>query len=215
MKSRARAMTLLLLLVLAWGALVASPFRAFAELTRDLSYRLGTLVGLDFPFRVLWAYFAALLVLVGLLLLSRSRVRHYVAPFCALAAFAYNLVLSFFGGHGYAIALSTSIGLALALVLLLPKNQTPVMWLGDAYIMAIPAMVLFDALVIPGLDRIGVEAPVVRSWIELPTTSLVQLLQKSYGLDVLVWGLILAAVAALPTVFLTDGRQKGQGRQKG
>ena len=209
MNSRARAMTLLLSLVVAWGAIAASPFRAFAELVRDGGRKLAQLFGLNDSVAVLAAYFVALLVLTGLLLLSRSRVKHYVAPVCALAAFAYNLALSTFSSHSYTIALSTSIGLALALLFLLPKNPRPSMWLGDAFTMAIPAMVLFDAVLLPVVNRFAIVVPVVPNWIEWPTTTPVLLLDRYLGLDALLWGLILAAVTLLPTLLLTNGRPKG------
>ena len=41
MNSRPRALVLFLLLVLAWGSVLASPFRAFAELCRTGAFRIG------------------------------------------------------------------------------------------------------------------------------------------------------------------------------
>jgi hypothetical protein len=215
MNSRPRAFVLLLLLVLAWGSVLASPFRAFAELCRTGAFRIGAALGLDRPVAILVAYFVALLVLIGLLVLSRSKGKHFTAPFCALAALAYNLILSALGEQGFAVAFSTSISLALALLFMLPKSPRPAMWLGDAFTMAIPAMVLFDAVVMPAAQRLSIGLPHVKNWLDWGNSSLVSGvggaagLNGFLGLDLLLWSLILFVVFLIPTLFLTVGRPKG------
>ncbi len=209
MNSRARATTLFLILLVAWGSLLASPFRAFAEMCRDLARMVIHPPHADEPTSTILVYGFALVVLIAMLVLSRGKVQHFVAPFAALAALAYNLILSMVNGGGFTIALTTSIGLALALLFLLPKSQRPAMWLGDAFTMAIPAMVVFDAIVVPGAAALKIGLPHVKDWLDWPSSSLIHGLDGFLGLNVLLWGLIVLSVFLVPAFFLVSGRQKG------
>lgn len=209
MNSRPRALVLLLVLAALWGSLVASPFRAFAELCRFGPFTVASALGLATPLAALVAYVFALAVLIALLLASRSRAEHFVPALCALAAFGYNLIASILAGTGFTIAITTSIGLALAVAFILPKSPRPALWLGDAFTMSISAMVLFDAVILPLARKLSVTLPYVKTWFAYPTDSLVLKLDGLWGLDALLWGGIVALVFLVPTVFLTVGRPRG------
>lgn len=209
MNSRPRALVLLIVLSALWGSLVASPFRAFAELCRFGADALGRAFGLSAPVAALVAYVFVLAVLIALLLVSRSKADHYVAPLCALAAFGYQIVSAVLGGHAFTVAITTSVSLALALAFLLPKSRRPAMWLGDAFTMGLVAMVLYDAVVVPVAKKLDLTLPVVKDWFEVPTSSLVVGMDKLWRLDFLLWGGIVAFVFLIPTVFLTVNRPKG------
>lgn len=209
MNSRSRQILLILVLAAAWGTVLSSPFRAFADMVRDVGLRLFDAVGASSVLSVFLAYLLLLAVLVLLSVLVRGPRQRIVAAACALSAFAYHLAFCIRDGKLYDVAFSTAVGLAIALAFLLFRSKKPVLWLTDAYIAALPALAIHDAFLVPVFDRIGVRLTHLEPWFILPTTSAVMRLDGFAGLPAFVWGLGVAILVVGSSVILSSGRGRG------
>ncbi len=209
MKSQNRAWIMLLVILLAWQTLPASPFAYFAEM-------LGQWFGLASrqffsaaAWQAVFVYLLFILLLAGLLLAGRSKNRVYLAGVCSLATLLQHLVHCIKTGSIYAVSPAIAIGLALSLLFLLIRAKSPALWLTDAYLMALPAWLVRDAVLPPLLELAGLNNSALARYLQLPEKPLAGNLLPAGGLAALVFSLVLLLLALLPLIFLARGRQKG------
>lgn len=209
MKSHTRALIVFLIVFILFSTPFMGPFSYFSDLVARLA---SSVIGL-LPLTAAWAAVGQavfrVLVLTALLLIGRGRQSHYVAAICALVEMVHHLVLAVTTRSLYPVSLSIAIGLALALLFLLLPSHRPSLWLSDAFILAIPAGLIYDGVLGPLYDLFRLPARVFSPLFILPDQSLIDRLAGHLGLPVLAWSLLLAILALLPVALWARGRQKG------
>ncbi|NLO36120.1 MAG: hypothetical protein GX112_07190 [Clostridiaceae bacterium] len=209
MKSQNRAWIMLVLVFLLWQTLPGSPFAYFADMIRQWLGLLLSRPALPGPWQAVLVYVAFSLLLCTLLLLGRSRSRIYLAGICSLATLIHHLIDCIRTGRVYPVSLSIAIGLALALLFLLVKAKSPALWLSDAYTLALSVWIIRDGFLPPVIDRLDIRGSKLDLFLDLPAKPLIDLLDKTWHLPAVVWGLLPLALALLPVIFFSRGRQKG------
>lgn len=209
MKSHTRAWLMFAVLFCFWGTLPASPFKYFAEMIRELGGYLVIHRFMPAPWQAILLYCLIALILVTLLLISKSRNKLYIAGFCALAEMVFHIIYCIRTGKVYPVSLAIAIGLALALLFLLIKAKSPALWLSDAFILSLAVWLAYDGLIfaldqLPGLSLAGL-AP----FITVPETSLLTKLDGVLGIPLAAWAALPVLLGILPVIFFSRGRQKG------
>lgn len=208
MKSQSRAWLIFALLFILW-AVPYSPFSYFAEMIRELGGYLVIHPFMPTPWQAILIYILTGLLLITLLLLGRNRNRLYIAGVCALAEMVYHLIYCISTSKVYPVSLAIAIGLALALFFMLVKAKSPSLWLSDAFVMALPVWLIYDGFIYPASKLLSIEPGQLAPYFKIPASSLLEKLDGTLGLPMLVWALLPLLLAVLPLVFLTRNRQKG------
>jgi len=209
MKSHTRAWIIFIALFCTWGTLPASPFKYFAEMIRELGGYLVIHKFMPVPWQAILLYILIALILITLLLLSKSKNKLYIAGFCALAEMVFHIIYCIRTGKVYPVSLAIAIGLALALLFLLIKARSPALWLSDAFTLSLAVWLVYDGLVfaieqLPGISLAGL-AP----FIPVPEASLLTRLDGVLGIPLVAWSALPILLGILPLVFFARGRQKG------
>ena len=187
---------LFLAVVLLWGTIIAAPFRTFAEMARDMAAAAAGAAGLA-GFALAAAVHAAAIVLMAALLMAcRSRNSELVAGICALAATVWHMASRLGDRQFTPVSTAVTVGLAVILACLVFKARTASLWLGAAYAASLAAMVLYDAAILPAIERFGTAAERLPAWLDPGGKSLVAASSAPAGIPVWIAGLVLAVLAA-------------------
>ncbi len=209
MKSQNRAWIMFILVFLAWRTLPASPFTYFADmLSQWFGFAAGKLFA-AFVWQTLLVYLFFILLLTALLLAGRSKNRIYLAGVCSLASLLHHLVYCLRTGSIYPVSLAIALGLALALLFLLIRAKSPALWLTDAYIMALPAWLLRDAVLPPLLKWAGLAQGSLADLLALPAQPFSASLTDVKAVPPYIISLVFLILTLLPLIFWARGRQKG------
>jgi hypothetical protein len=209
MKSQNRAWIMFAVLFFSWSTLPASPFKYFADMIRQWFGVVATHTMIALPWQPVLLYFSISVLLVVLLLAGRGRSRLYIAGICSLATLVHHLIHCIRTGRVYAVSPAIAIGLALALLFLIIRVKSPALWLSDAYVIALSVWLIRDGFLPPVLDRLGLAKSQPALFLELPSDPLIMQLDQVWHLPVVVWAALPLAMAVLPLIFWSKGRQKG------
>lgn len=208
MKSHIRAWIITGILFFLWGTLPVSPFAYFAAMIRqwgDFLFQRGFLPA---AWQSILIYLLLTAVFIAFLLVGRSRSRIYIAGICALAGMAHHLIYCLRTDRLYAVSPAIAIGLALALLFLLIKSSQPSLWLSDGFIMALPVYLLYDGLLNPLFRLLKLDFRHLSPFMPVPENTLLSALAGIWGIPLYAWALLPTAMALIPLIFLTQGRQK-------
>ena len=213
MKRRERAIISFVILLFLWGTFLMGPFRYFSWMTRDIGAFLMTKLGAGGDLRIFFAYGISILCMVGLFFLGRSSRRGMVAAICAISSLCFYILQSF--GSFAEIKNITSIpffigvGLLLALIAAVAKTSAFEDWLGDLFLLSIPVMIVYDALLVPLFSFFKMDTTIFAPWIEISNTSLFMEV-KLLGWPVLVWGVVITVTAVFPAIYFIGSKAKGK-----
>jgi len=209
MKSQTRAGIVLAVLLFAWSTPLAAPFRYFATLLRTGASALAGLPQVSAPLTA-WLTYLILAIFVALLFwLGKSRQRLYIAGFASLAEVLYHLWVCIDNNRVYDVSLPITIGLALALLFLLIPARSPGLWLSDAFIVAVPALIVVEGFLTGLFTALDWPLDLLGPMLILPGDSLAQNLAGWLSLPLAIWSVLLLILALLPVVLLSAGRAKG------
>lgn len=207
MKKRERTIISFIILLFLWGTILTGPFRYFAWMTRDAgSYAMGKLAA-GGDFKVFAAYLISILCMVGLFILGRSKNRGLLCAVCAISSLCFYLVQS--GGvimTNQTVPLFIAIGLALALIASVIRTNAIEQWLSDLFVLSIPVMIVYDALLTPLFSFLKLGTDIFAPYIEISPSSIFMDVTFLHW-PVLVWGLIITALAIIPTVYFTTSQK--------
>lgn len=209
MKSQTRAMIVFLTVFILFSTVLMGPFSYFADLVKKLS---GTIVGL-LPLSSSWQAALQLvfmaLILTSLLLFGRNRQSHYIAAICALVEMVHHLTVCVVTKSLYPVSLPIAIGLALALLFLLLPSRRPALYLSDAYILAIPTIMIYEGVLGPVYDLLRLPPRIFSPLFIVTDRQWTSRLDGLLGLPELAYALVILLLAVLPVFFWARGRQKG------
>ena len=202
--SRKYGMVILFItIVLLWGTLIAAPFRVFAEMVRDIATAAAGFAGLTGFSLAVAVHAAAVILMVILLLAGRSRHTELIAGICALAAAIWHMAARLGDRQFTQVSTAVTIGLAVTFICLVFKARTASVWLGAAFTASLSAMVLYDAAILPAIERFGTFADSIPEWLDLGGTSLLSASAAPAGIPIWIAGLVLAALAAVVLLVLS------------
>lgn len=213
MKRRERALLIFVALVFLWGTIISSPFKYFALMTRNLGIFVMDKTGVAPDFGVLIVYLFSILCMLCLFLLVRSKNTGLVSALCAISSLVFFIIQNIKAID--AIPLSIVIGITLALISGHIKTNTIENYLSDLFILAIPVMILYDALLVPMFDFLKINTTLLAPWIVIPKTSAFLGLD-AFGIPSFVWGIIIISIAVFVAVYFTGNNQtsRSKNRQK-
>lgn len=202
MKRRERAIILFIILLLFWGTVLTGPFKYFSWMTRDLgAYVLHTLrIGGDV--RIFTAYLFSILCMTGLFILGRTKNRSLTCAVCAVSSLIFYLIQS---GNLQEVPLFIAIALALALVSAVLKSRAPEQWLADLFLLSIPVMIVYDALLVPFFSFLKLNTGLFAPWIEIPGTSIFMDVTFLHW-PVIVWGILVTVAAIIPAAYFIQSK---------
>jgi len=203
LKKRERTIISFIILLFLWGTILTGPFRYFAWMTRDAGFFIMGKIAIGGDFQVFAAYLISILCMVGLFVLGRSKNRALLCAVCAISSLCFYIIQSFGSIQtNQTVPLFIAIGLALALISSVIKTNALEQWLSDFFVLSIPVMIVYDALLVPLFSFMKMNTGILSPWIEIPKTSM--FMDVTFlNWPVLVWGVIITAAAIIPTVYFT------------
>lgn len=209
MKSQTRALIVFLTVFILFSTVVMGPFSYFADLVKKLAATMVGLLPLASSWQAALQFVFMSLVLISLLLFGRNRQSHYIAAICALVEMVHHLIVCVVTKSLYPVSLPIAIGLALALLFLLLPSRRPALYLSDAYILSIPAIMIYDGVLGPLYDLFRLPPRIFSPLFIVTDRQLSSRLDGLLGLPVQVFALVILLMAVLPVIFWARGRQKG------
>jgi len=213
LKRRERAIVSFLILLFLWGTILTGPFKYFAWMTRDVGAFIMDKTGAAGDLRIFIAYLISILCMIGLFFLGRSKNRGWVCAVCAISSLCFYLIQSFHSIKEIqtiqTIPVYIAVGLALALISAVTSASALEQWLADLFVLSIPVMIVYDALLVPMFSFLKLDTGIFSPWIEIPGTSLFMGVSLLHW-PVLVWGVALTAAVLLPAVYFIASKTKGK-----
>ena len=209
MKSQTRGLITFLLVFFLWGTIITGPFRYFAYAFRD--FFLWIFSRLNSPDIVTFFIVPILLisVMIVFLVLGTKKYAAYTAGICALLSLLYYLFHCILQSSFDSVSFAVVIGLALALAFIIFRVDTGSLWLSDAYIYSLYALLFFELVATPILLNFSdLRETVSGLWPILPST-IAPLAGDLLGLPNLLWDISLFILLSIPVFFLSRGRKKG------
>lgn len=171
-------------------------------MTRDAGIHILRLMGIGGDVRIFATYLFSILCMVGLFVLGRTKNRSLTCAVCAVSSLVFYLIQS---GNLQEIPLFIAIALALALVSAVIKSRLPEQWLADLFLLSIPVMIVYDALLVPFFSSLKLNTGLFAPWIEIPDTSIFMGVSFLHW-PVIVWGALITAAAILPVVYFIQSK---------
>ncbi|NCA98483.1 MAG: hypothetical protein EOM08_07480 [Clostridia bacterium] len=209
MKSQTRAGIVLAVLLFAWSTPLAAPFRYFATMIRTGAEFLAGLTRASDALAAWLTYLIVAIIVALLFWIGKSRQRLYIAGFASLSEVIYHLWICIENNRVYDVSLPITIGLALALLFLLIPARSPGLWLSDAFIVSLPALIIVEGFFTGLFSALDWPYDLLGPMLIVPSGSLAQNLAGWLSLPMLIWSVLLVILALLPQILLSQGRTKG------
>jgi hypothetical protein len=206
MKSHTRAWIMTGVLIFTWGMIGASPFVYFAEMLTGIFNWLLRKTGWPVQLQLILLYFIIAGLVCLLLILGRKKYRLYLAGFFALAILVHHLVQCLKTNRLYDISLPIVIVLALSLVFILIRKRKPGLWLADAFIMSLPAWLLYDGLMVLIFSVFDWKSNRWQPFFGGIASANVKALDGLLRMPWQLWVLIPAALAVVPILLFAKNR---------
>ncbi len=211
MKRRERALIVFIALILFWGTIISTPFKYFAWMTRDVGKFAFDRLGINGNAGIFVAYVISIICMIALFIICKSGSKVFVSAICSIASLIFFIITDF--AKLDAVPLSIVIGITLSLFAVIIKTNSFEAFLADLFILSIPVMILYDALLVPIFSYLKINTEIFAPWIIISKTSYFSGV-TFFSWPSIFWGLILTAIAFVPAIYFVNSNSGSKSRAK-
>ncbi len=211
MRSEERSGIIAIALILLWGTLITEPFRYFAEIISNGIDKVSDAAGIMHGGKIESIVISVAIGIIAIILLKLSSLKagHVIGPFMsciALAVFLINCLRYDDINKGKFAALV--IAVVLIFVLAIIRAEKILIWITDAFILALPVYLLVSWVFVP-ISLISDKVHKYMFICRRSFTNLANAFADFLTVPAIVWGIFFFILTALPVIYFIPGRRKG------